>query len=140
MKQYYVFPVEMDNGLKSFHLLPLSKEALFVEGKFFPNSNVLVLLHSHQKEVFDLIEKFDGDGLIEISKKTSKPKLERLRTSVNVNFQLPVESAKWFVDNFCENPEVAHEILEAHTVKLIQPATSMETVEEVKKHGLIIAE
>lgn len=139
MKQYRVFSVEMENGMKSFQLLPLSKEALFVEGKFFPSSNVLVLLHSHQKEVFDLIEKFDADGQIDISKKTNRAKLERMRTLVNVNYQLSGEDITWFIDNFCENAEVAHEVINSHKVKpLIQPATSMETAEEVKERGLII--
>lgn len=140
MKQYYAYLVEYENGMKSFQLLPLTNEAVYVEGKFFPSSERLVLIHPHQKEVFDLIEKFDEEGNMKFTKRGNAPQKERLRTLVNVNHQLGGEDINWFLDTYVENADFAKDIMEQAKLKpMIQPATSMETAEEVKSN-LIITE
>lgn len=138
MKQYYAYEVEYQNGLKSFQLLPLSKEALFVEGKYFPESNRLVMIHPETKEVFDLIEKFDEEGIVKISKRTNRPQVERVRTLVHINHQMNPEDSKWFLENFVENAEMALALMEQHKMKpLIHTAENMETVDEVKENLII---
>lgn len=130
MSHYYAYSSLLENGIETFSLLPISKDALYVEGKFFPMSEKLVLVHPHQKEVFDLIEKFDSDGNMEFVRGTKVPKRERLRVNNNVNHQLGGKDIEWFINNYVINSEFAKEILEKSKIKLTLPNTE----------GIIMAE
>jgi hypothetical protein len=138
MKHYYAYSVDLENGQSSFSLIPLTKEAVYVEGKFFPQSERLVMVSPVSKEVFDLIEKFDDDGNMQFVRGTQVPKRERLRLNNNVNHQLKGSDILWFLENYVENAQFAKDIIDKSKLKL-QPAANMETVEEVKK-SLIITE
>ena len=119
MKHYYGFK-STSGDMETFQLLPLTKEAIFVEGKYFPGSKVLVLLHPDTKEVFDLVEKFTPEGTFEISTRTGKAKVERVRIQSNYNYQLAGEDVTWFINTYVENSEQVLNIIKG-TIIITNP-------------------
>lgn len=110
MKQYYAFGAKQGD-LDTFEIMPLESNTPFMHGKFFPSSGTLVLISPLQREVFDLIEKFKDDGSFEISAKSGKPKVERIRMQNNVDYQLKGNDIGFFIHNFVENAQFALEIV-----------------------------
>ena len=141
LKHYYAYKTAGTSGMDTMGLMPISKDAVYIEGKLFERQNVLVLVSSTAKEAFDLIDKFDEDGQILMSNKTRRPKQERLRVQVNFNHQLVGTDIEWFANNYIENSEEFLKVYEGFKIKpMIEPASNMETVEDVKSNLIITAE
>lgn len=127
---YYAYKAPGANDLDTMYLLPISKDALYPEGRYFVQSNYLVLLSEKSREAFDLIEKFNDDGEYDLNKRTGRPKKERLRVQNNFNYQLTGEDLEWFVNEFVINAGEFLALVEKYkTTKLI----TAPTVEEVQK-------
>lgn len=120
--KYRAYSVKLNNGLETFGLLPLSKECNIVDGKFFLESNTLLLISENETEKFDLIEKFDDYGDFKINPKNGKNQVERLRVVNPYNYQLSGDDVIWFLDEFVVNAEFAKNIVYSSKLKIDTPS------------------
>ena len=136
---YYAYKAKSRNGLDTLCIMPISKEAFYSEGQYFPESNVLVLLSPQTREVFDLIEKFKEDGEPD---KTSKgaPKVERLRVQNNFNYQLVGNDIKWFADNFVVNNEDLIALVNQYQIKSIATPLILPNEENKEESKIVMTE
>ena len=108
--KYRAYKLLLNNGNETFRLMPLNRECIFVEGLFFNEINKLVLINEKSSEKFDLIEKFNPDGSMKLTK-NNQPEVERLRVSKEYVYELMGDDLKWFIDEYVVNKDYAHSIV-----------------------------
>ena len=59
-------------GDKTFKMIPLTEECVYVEGIFYPGNNILALIGVHKKDIFHMMPKLDANGDPEFRKTPSK--------------------------------------------------------------------
>lgn len=115
--KYRAYRVELNNGMETFRLMPLSKDCVFTEGLFMVEVNKLVLISEKTSEKFNLIEKFNPDGTMKMLKSGS-PEVERLKVQMEVTYELGGNDLEWFINNYIQNSDFALEIVNKHKLQI----------------------
>ena len=104
-KQYYAYKTQIE-GRETYALLPLTKDAVFAEGLYYPNEKFLLLLSKDTKEKFHIVERLTQFGVIERDKATNKEKKERVRMETNYEHYLfSPRDLEWFSNTYVINAE-----------------------------------
>jgi hypothetical protein len=122
--KYRAFKIKLNNGLESFGLLPLNKECTIVDGRYFLETNTLLLVSEKDTEKFDLVEKFKSSGEYEEAKNkvgNTVTAVERLRMQLPYNYQLVGDDVEWFVKEYVSNSDFALEIINLNKLKIEKP-------------------
>jgi len=98
---YYAYRSIVRNE-NSYSLLPLSNDAVFVDGIFSPSEVVLALITRASKERFQITPKLNAFG--EAEKSQGKEKVERVRIETNYEYYLHnPKDLEWFATNYIVN-------------------------------------
>jgi hypothetical protein len=122
--KYRAFKIKLNNGLETFGLLPLSKECNIVDGRYFVETNTLLLVSEKDTEKFDLVERFKSSGEYEEAKNkmgNTVTAVERLRVQTPYNYQLVGDDVEWFVKEYVSNSDFALEIINLNKLKIEKP-------------------
>jgi hypothetical protein len=116
INHYYAYKTHVDNK-PSYALLPISEEAVYVDGMFYTDHLFLMLLSKVAKEKFHMVPKLDNMGQNEIDKRTGKERLERVRMESTYEYYISnMKDIEWFAYSFIANPEEFMEFVkQAHT-------------------------
>jgi hypothetical protein len=103
---YYAYKSQMRDK-SSYCLLPISSEAVYKEGLYYPEHKLLLLLSEDTKEKFQLVSKMNdyGEEMFGNNKGRNMPKKDRMKLDTNYEYYLTEQDAKWFIENHVVNAE-----------------------------------
>lgn len=112
MKDYYAYKSVL-KGMPGYCLLPLNKDAVYVDGFYYPNECFFVLLSRELKEKFQIVPKIDEYGQTVIGNRKSNgsmgrmvEKVERVKLESNYEHYLYDEGdITWFARTYIENSD-----------------------------------
>lgn len=115
MKEYYAYNSGGSREGVEFSLLPLNSRTPYVDGMYYPDQKVLLLLARDAKERFQMVPQIDSYGEIvrervmspKASAPVTKERMERVLMQSNFEYYLTTEQdIRWFCENFVENGDV----------------------------------
>lgn len=133
---YYAYKTVLGQGetmMSTYCLLPVSKDAVYVEGIFYSNPKVLVLLSKEVHEKFQMVPKVDPLGRGQRDK-TGKELHDRMRVTTNYEYYLrdPAD-IEWFAKTQVVNAE--------EFLNFVNTPQINESADEVlQKTNLVVAE
>lgn len=105
MKHYYAYK-SLVREKPSYCLLPLSEDAVYVDGMYYPDQKFLLLLSKVTKERYQMIPKIDDYGLPQSDKMSRRQKQDRIKMQMNYEHYIStIEDIKWFAQEFVENAD-----------------------------------
>lgn len=121
-QHYYAFQYQMD-GVTTYGLMPISKDAVYQMGFYNYRTKELVLQSKDEVQELKLVAKVDKFGQAEFENtKPAKGQLiqpkqivERRLLPTNLKFNLDKDDIDWFIDSFVINPEVCAKTVEGIT-------------------------
>ena len=97
-------------GDKTFKMIPLTEECVYVEGIFYPGNNILALIGVHKKDIFHMMPKLDANGDPEFRKVPAKDgvPVKQERRTIETFQEYYVETAEeiaTFIKGFAINAD-----------------------------------
>lgn len=119
MKPHYYAYKSKIREKNTYCLLPISGEAVFVDGLYYPDEKFLLLLSKDTRDRFQMVPRINDFGDV-VYEKGKEGKMRQDRLMMNSNYEYYIhesQNIRWFAENYVTNATEFIEFLDSTEVK-----------------------